>query len=240
MGATCQEVDGNAVVKKEDALVAGNEVDTWLSAVKSYQNEGSSSQDQIVYSLDGEGKQVPIGIIINGPFTANEDSMQMSVPYERNEVVEQQWQWIAGNEECVTNEFLREDNLSGDKVDVEDANDKLEVREMEDCHTDVIKVYKMEASKKPTLKNLKMRKRATKMDPKVSTKFKPNKIKKQLVCNVMKKVRLFRKRKRRNDDCAYKAPQSAKGLILKGLFTNTCFPNRPFLKVSNFFFAMHN
>ena len=149
--------------------------------------------------------------------------MQISVPYDNNELVPEHLEWIASQEECVTNEVLADECSNGQIVHIEDVKEKVQMNAIQDDHADVIKVYKIRVSKKPTLKNLKKRKGAQKDDNKCNG-GKGNKSKKKFVRNVSKRlkaIRRMRRRKWKNDDLAYKAPAFAKDLLFTGLFKHT-------------------
>ena len=60
---------------EEEAFVAGKPVESWLSTVKAYQSTSGFSENQIVYSYDEEGNEVPIGIIIDGTFAQKDNTM---------------------------------------------------------------------------------------------------------------------------------------------------------------------
>ena len=174
------------------------------------------SPNQIVYTNNGEGNQVPIGIIINGSFSPHKNNPELPLGYETDEVVHQEWHWIAGQEECVTNEEKEDTPF----IKSEEVNEDMEEDTKITDDEEFIKVYKRTSSKKRTLKTLK-RNRQLKINPKKSSKkCHIQGMKQQVVTKLQKTFRRIKRRKRISDS-AYQPPQSAKKRVMTGKLT--CF-----------------
>ena len=68
-------------------------------------NVPQSSKTELVYAVDGNGNQVAVGLIVDGPFqdTENEDMTKVEdnqiIQYDETESTN--LQWVAGEEECI-------------------------------------------------------------------------------------------------------------------------------------------
>ena len=108
-----------------------------------------------MYSYDAEGNEVPIAIIIDGNFAQQDNNMQNPLGHENEEICDQQCQWIAGQEECITNESYGEAVTNTEEITLEGEKQEIKLETEVSNVEDVVKVYKSRGAKKRTLKNLK-------------------------------------------------------------------------------------
>ena len=195
--------------EEDEGLVHGEAVQSWLSSVKTYESASGCLPNQIVYSYDGEGNEVPIGIIIDGTFEQGENNMQMSWGQDNNDILDGNTQWIAGQEECVTDEYCAAVQSNEEIFKVESPKQDIPL-DINDVSTqDVIKVYKTRRGKKPTLNNLKKRKEVKTKVQNFHKKMKVKVKKGNILSKVMTRERKCHRRKKRSSDLAYIPPQSA-------------------------------
>ena len=132
------QMDEDTPLKAENALVAGEAVDSWLSTVRSYESGTNYSQNQVVYSVDGNGNQIPIAIIIDGSFQTQEENMEMSFPCESEEIIDEHSKWIGGQEECTTNESYAQSHSTGDLMTVEVPKEDIKIETHDVIDEDLI------------------------------------------------------------------------------------------------------
>ena len=99
--------------------------------------------------------EVPIAIIIDGNFAQQDNNMQNPLGHENEEICDQQCQWIAGQEECITNEFYGEAVTNTEEITLEGEKQEIKLETEVSNIEDVVKVYNSRGAKKRTLKNLK-------------------------------------------------------------------------------------
>ena len=146
------KMEENTPSNDENTLVAGNPVESWISTLQVLEKSSDVLANQIVYSNDEEGNTVPIAIIIDGGFAENQNNLDFPFTHQSDQLMNQECNWVACQEECVTNETEKENEklvkYEGENQDVENETIKV-------CDEEVIKVYKIGVGKKCTLKNLK-------------------------------------------------------------------------------------
>ena len=148
MDIGCLKMEENEHIKNEDILVARNPVDSWISTVQALEKSSAVSPNQIVYSNDEHGNPVPIGIIINENFSGDPKNLENSLPYESDQLMNAEWHWVAGQEECVSNSTEEKEN--GEIVKCEAEHHEMQNDKSNAADEPVIKVYKSALSKKRT------------------------------------------------------------------------------------------
>ena len=213
----CFRTDGDTFQEHQNALVAGKPLESWLSTVQAYETS-SSLQNQVVYSYDAEGNEVPIAIIIDGNFAQQDNNMQNPLGHENEEICDQQCQWIAGQEECITNESYGEAVTNTEEITLEGEKQEIKLETEVSNIEDVVKVYNSRGAKKRTLKNLKKIQERP-MSGKVNCQRKRFGRKKgNISSKLLEKKQRIRRRKRRTYDLAYRPPQSARKFTFAGSF----------------------
>ena len=200
--------------KDDPFFMTGNADGSSMGNLEEYENAQGSMPGQVVYGLDENGVQVPIGIIFDGSFSKDDMSNEVTEEGNSQEIIPDQYQWVECGEECVTNDISLENLNTPEEIKVEHSlavhwGQKLENESMSvntDYKNDVIKVYKSRGHPKKTLINVKKTIRERKQYNKIVAKTKSNKKMKPFFRNMMKKRKKSRRNK--NRDLAFHAPMA--------------------------------
>ena len=178
----------------------------------SFEAVACSSQSQVAYGYDENGKEVAIAIIFDGNFNGNQlENAQEMIQYNTDEA--QNAQWIGFEEECGTTRESDSEIIPTCEADV-----KFNDQEKEMPSEDVVKVYKVANRSARKVKQL--QKKVLSLSQKKEEKKMTNKKKAQIKFrNVKKKQqKLGRRFRRHTEDKAYVPPQSIRRLELPSKF----------------------
>ena len=146
------DVNNKECDHQDEGLVPGKPLENLFSGLQNSEIAASSSGNEIVYGFDEHGHQIPIAIVIDGNFSPYCQQSDINLREENCQNMPEGCQWVAGEEECLTNHFCaaEEEIKTLDSIKVENS---LEFDVHTTCsdefvskksigHQNVIKVFK--------------------------------------------------------------------------------------------------